>query len=84
MLSRDGKWAIHPSQIEIANEVYRPTDEEVEYAQKVVEAMEAGHGAGQGAVQFDGEMLDEAVLRSARRTLERARQVGLVDESVEQ
>lgn len=74
-----GKWAIHPSQIEIANEVYQPTDDEITYAQRVVEVMEEGHESGYGAVQMDGEMLDEAVLRSARRTLERARTVGLVE-----
>jgi citrate lyase subunit beta/citryl-CoA lyase len=74
-----GKWAIHPSQIAIANEVYGPTEDEVEHAQAVVEAMEAGQAEGHGAVQFDGEMLDEAVLRGARRTLERARQIGMVD-----
>lgn len=73
-----GKWAIHPSQIDITNEVYRPTEEEIEHAQKVVEAMDEGHQSGHGAVQVDGQMLDEAVGRQARRTLERARQVGLL------
>lgn len=75
-----GKWAIHPSQIEIANEVYRPDEAAVERAREVVEAMAAGHEAGRGAVQLDGEMLDEAVLRSARRTLARAWSVGMIDD----
>ena len=74
-----GKWAIHPSQIEIANDVYAPTEEEVEHAQKVVDAMEQGVDEGLGAVQVDGEMIDEASVRSARRRLERAQQVGMVD-----
>lgn len=73
-----GKWAIHPSQIEIANEVYKPDEDQVEHAQKVVQAMEEGTESGQGAVQVDGEMLDEASVRSARRTLERAREVGMI------
>ncbi|MCY4729934.1 CoA ester lyase [Natronomonas gomsonensis] len=77
-----GKWAIHPSQIEIANEEYRPDAEAVERAQEIVDAMESGHESGQGAVQVDGEMLDEAVLRSARRTLARARQVGMVNDAL--
>lgn len=74
-----GKWAIHPSQIEIANEVYAPSEEEVEYAQKVVDAMEKGVDEGLGAVQVDGEMIDEASARSAQRKLQRARQVGMID-----
>jgi citrate lyase subunit beta/citryl-CoA lyase len=75
-----GKWAIHPSQIEIANEVYAPEPDEVEHAQRVVEAMEAGQAAGKGAVQLDGEMIDEASIRKARETIDRARQIGMIDE----
>ena len=71
-----GKWAIHPSQIEIANEEYQPDEAAVDRARGIVDAMKAGHGA----VQADGEMLDEAVLRSARRTLARARRVGMIDD----
>ena len=74
-----GKWAIHPSQIEIANEVYAPTEEQVERAQRVVEAMQEGMEKGLGAVQLDGEMLDEATARSAQVTLERARAIGMID-----
>ena len=76
-----GKWAIHPSQIEIANEEYRPDAAAVERAREIVEAMESGHESGHGAVQVDGEMLDKAVLRSARRTLARARHVGMVEDA---
>lgn len=76
-----GKWAIHPSQIEIANEEYRPDETAVERARKIVDTMESGHEAGHGAVQLDGEMLDEAVLRSARRTLVRARHIGMLDDA---
>jgi len=74
-----GKWAIHPSQIEIANNVYAPKQEKVEYAQRVVEAMEEGTAAGEGAVQLDGKMLDEATVRSAKNTLDRARNIGMID-----
>jgi citrate lyase subunit beta/citryl-CoA lyase len=75
-----GKWAIHPSQIEIANEVYAPEPDEVEHAQRVVEAMEAGQAAGKGAVQLDGEMIDEASIRKARETIDRAREIGMLEE----
>ena len=43
------------------------------------DAMEEGTGDGQGAVRLDGEMIDEASVRSARHTLERARQIGMID-----
>jgi len=79
-----GKWAIHPSQVEIANEVYRPSDEAIERAQRIVEAMEAGREEGLGAVQVDGEMIDEATARRARVTLERARAIGLFDRASRQ
>jgi citrate lyase beta subunit len=74
-----GKWAIHPSQIEIANEVYSPAESEVEDAQRVAEAMEKGAEEGRGAVRLDGEMIDEATVRRARRTLERARTIGMIE-----
>ncbi len=74
-----GKWAIHPSQIAIANEVYAPSDAAIEQAQRIVEAMEAGQAEGRGAVEVDGEMVDEATLRRARGRLERARAMGLVE-----
>jgi len=41
--------------------------------------MEEGTGKGQGAVRLDGEMIDEASVRSARHTLERARQIGMIE-----
>lgn len=75
-----GKWAIHPSQIEIANEMYAPTTKEVEYAQRVVNAMKQGQSEGLGAVQLDGKMVDEASIRAAQTTLDRARDIGLLDE----
>lgn len=74
-----GKWAIHPSQIPIANDEFSPTEAEVDYAQRVIAAMEEGIESGRGAVRLDGEMLDEASLRSARERLERARRIGMIE-----
>lgn len=74
-----GKWAIHPSQIGIANEVYAPDPEDVEHARRVVEAMEESQAEGRGVATLDGEMLDEASLRQARATLETAREIGMLD-----
>lgn len=64
----DGKWVIHPSQIEAVNELFVPTGAELERARAVIAALEA---AGQGAVSLDGEMLDEAVRAAALRVLAR-------------
>ncbi len=67
-----GKWAIHPSQIEIANETYAPSESEIEYARRILDAMEDAQEAGRGAVQLDGSMLDEATIRLAERRLQQA------------
>jgi citrate lyase subunit beta/citryl-CoA lyase len=68
-LGFDGKWAIHPAQLEAVEDAFTPAAEEVERARSVVAALEA---AGRGAVALDGEMLDEAVRLAAARTLARA------------
>lgn len=72
-LGFDGKWAIHPAQLEHLNAAFSPTAEEVEWARKVIATMgEAEREGGRGAVALDGEMLDEAVTAAARRILARA------------
>jgi citrate lyase subunit beta / citryl-CoA lyase len=72
-LGFDGKWAIHPSQVAALNELFRPTEGEVERARAVLQALErAEREHGQGAVSLDGEMLDEATRASALRVLARA------------
>ena len=71
-LGFDGKWCIHPAQIEVVNEVFSPTPREVEWAKKVVEAYEKASAAGTGAISVDGQMVDAASIRMARNTLDRA------------
>jgi citrate lyase subunit beta / citryl-CoA lyase len=68
-LGFDGKWCIHPAQIPVVNEVFSPTDEEIAWAKKVVEAYEE---AGTGAISVDGQMIDAASIKMARSTLDRA------------
>jgi citrate lyase subunit beta/citryl-CoA lyase len=71
-LGFDGKWAIHPSQLQTLNDMFTPSAEEVEWARSVVAALErADHENGAGAVALDGEMLDEAVRTAALRVLAR-------------
>ena len=72
-LGFDGKWAIHPRQVEALNEIFTPTEQEVEHARAVLHALDRGVREGAvGAVLLDGQMLDEAVAVAARRVLAQA------------
>lgn len=73
-----GKWCIHPSQIEIANEVYAPTADEVEKAKAVVKAVRDAEENGEGAANLDGTMIDAATARIFEETLDRAKRCGLL------
>lgn len=75
-LGYDGKWAIHPAQIEIINQVFSPTAEEVLWARQIAATYEAAMAAGSGAMSVDGMMVDAATLRMARSTLARLPQAG--------
>lgn len=66
----DGKWCIHPAQVPVVNEVFSPTEDEVSWARKVVGAYEEANAAGSGAISVDGQMVDAASIRMARRTLD--------------
>ena len=65
-----GKALIHPAQIEVVEKVFRPTDAEVEYARRVVDAFETAEAEGAGAVAVDGQMVDLPVVERARRVLQ--------------
>lgn len=65
-----GKWALHPSQAEIAMLCFSPDPSAVDYARRLQAAYAEATAAGQGAVRFEGEMIDAASLRVARRTLD--------------
>lgn len=71
-----GKWAIHPSQIEVANEVYAPTDEEIAQARQMIDAYNAAAAGGEGAKGVGGMMIDAATARIFELVLERARLTG--------
>jgi citrate lyase beta subunit len=68
-LGLDGKWCIHPTQIQKVNEVFSPTEREVEWAKKVVAAYEEANAEGSGSVSVDGQMVDAASIKLARNTL---------------
>src|SRR5882724_10222113 len=78
MLGAVGKWAIHPSQIEIANDVFAPTDAEIERARGQYEAYRAAEQAGAGAAGAGGVLVDAAAARIFEGVLERARLTGRI------
>ncbi len=77
-LGCEGKWAIHPSQIELANTVFSPTEEEVTKAQRIIDAMAEATKAGKGAVTLDGRLIDIASIKQAEVMVEKAKQIASV------
>ena len=75
VLGCEGKWAIHPSQIALANEVMGPSEAEVTKARRILEAMAEAEAAGKGAVSLDGRLIDYASIRQAEVQVEKARQI---------
>ena len=61
----EGKWAIHPSQIDLANEVFSPPEDEVNKAKRILEELNKAAAEGKGAAQLDGRMIDAASARMA-------------------
>ncbi len=77
-LGFDGKWVIHPSQIETVNQVYSPDPALLARSEGILAAYRAAtQGAGRGAVRFEGEMIDEANRKMAEAVVRRARWLGL-------
>jgi citrate lyase subunit beta/citryl-CoA lyase len=73
-----GKWAIHPDQIAIANDVYAPTEEEIATARRMIEAYQQSESGGEGAKGIGGTMIDAATARIFEGVLERARLSGRI------
>lgn len=73
-----GKSCIHPSQIALANEVYRPSDEEIAHAIRVMEVAAQAKADGVGAYVVDGKMIDAPFVRRAEKTVEVATRLRLV------
>jgi len=68
-LGAEGKWAIHPSQVELANEVFSPPEAEVERARRIIEALREAEAQGKGAASVDGKMIDAASERMAQNVV---------------
>jgi len=75
VLGYEGKWAIHPSQIALANQVYTPSEAEVTRAKRIMQAMDEAAKAGKGAVSLDGRMIDLASIRMAEALIVKEQQI---------
>ena len=75
VLGCEGKWAIHPSQVALANEVFSPSEAEIAKAKRILEAMEQAKREGKGAVALDGKLIDIASIRQAEVLVRKAEQV---------
>ena len=71
-LGYEGKWAIHPSQIALANAVFTPPPAEVERARRILDALDEAARDGRGAAQLDGRMIDAASARMAQNVVQTA------------
>jgi malyl-CoA/(S)-citramalyl-CoA lyase len=74
-LGLEGKWAIHPSQVALANEQFTPSEQELDRARRIVAAMTEAKRQGQGAVALDGRLIDLASIRQAEALLKKAQAV---------
>ncbi len=75
VLGCEGKWAIHPKQVPLANEIYTPPAAEVEKAKAILEAMNEAEKKGLGAATLDGMLIDAASIRQAEVIVKKAAQI---------
>jgi malyl-CoA/(S)-citramalyl-CoA lyase len=74
-LGCEGKWAIHPSQVELANDVFSPAEAEIDRARRIMQAMEDAAKEGKGAVSLDGRLIDAASIRMAENLIRQVEQI---------
>ena len=74
-LGCEGKWAIHPSQVALANDAFTPSEPEIDRARRILDAMEAAAKEGTGAVSLDGRLIDAASIRMATNLVSKADQI---------
>jgi citrate lyase subunit beta/citryl-CoA lyase len=76
-LGFDGKTLIHPKTIEIANDIFSPSNEEITWSKKIIQAHEEASARGEGVVVVDGKLIESLHVEGARRTL-------LLDDAIKQ
>ena len=76
-LGMAGKWAIHPSQIPLANDIFTPSQDEIARAEAMIKALEQSEASGAGAALYQGQMIDAASTRMARNIVDMAQTLGI-------
>ena len=76
-LGCEGKWAIHPSQIALANEVFSPPEAEINRAHRIIAELKKAESEGRGAASLDGKMIDAASEKMARNVLVQAEAIAV-------
>lgn len=74
-LGYEGKWAIHPSQIDLANSVFSPSSAEVDHAKQILSLLEDAAAAGKGAASLDGRMIDAVSARMAEKVVKKDEEI---------
>jgi len=77
-LGYEGKMAIHPRQVEVINRVFAPSPQEIEQAQRLMQAHNEHQAAGSGVFTLDGKMVDMPMVKMAERVLAKAKAAGLL------
>ena len=77
-----GKSAIAPRHVKVINAVFSPSEKDIEYAKLVFEAIRIGKEQGKGAVSLRGKMIDKPIVERARQTLAAAKQLGLLEDDI--
>ena len=75
-----GRFAIHPAQIDVLNEVFSPSAEQIAQAQREIEAFEESAAVGRGSTSLDGKVVDVPVVKRAQALLEQAARMGLIED----
>ena len=70
-----GKWAIHPKQVALANEIFTPTEEAVQEAREILKAMEEAKARGEGATTYKGRLVDIASIKQAENIVKQAEMI---------
>lgn len=79
VLGCEGKWAIHPSQIDLANEINSPSKTEVDKAKRIIAAMKQAAKEGKGAVTLDGRLIDIASIKQAEVMVQKSAAIAKAD-----
>ncbi|HEY7860225.1 MAG: HpcH/HpaI aldolase/citrate lyase family protein [Gemmatimonadales bacterium] len=74
-LGCEGKWAIHPTQIELANEIFTPSPDEVLRAKRILDALTEAESQGRGAASLDGRLIDAASAKMAQNIVTMAGEI---------